>query len=99
MAMDSASYRIMMQSKPHGKYAKKQGMMGWFRANGSSVDISIRKAVLHDFIEKLKPRGKIYKIAEILAIRLPAYICDLNSVELKWAKLKNLIISKTFRST
>jgi transposase len=52
---------------------------------------------LHDFIEKLKPPEKIYKISQIFnvhghaVISLPPYMRDLNRIELAWAKLKNLI--------
>jgi hypothetical protein len=40
-----------------GKYASEQDMVDWLRANGL-VDISMRKTVLYDFIEKLKPPEK-----------------------------------------
>jgi hypothetical protein len=57
----------------------------------------MRKTVLYDFIEKLKPPEKIYKIDQIFnahghaVIRLPPNMCDFDPIELAWAKLKNPI--------
>jgi hypothetical protein len=65
--------------------------------NGCLGDISVRKTVLYDFIEKLKQPEKMYKIDQIFnvpshaVIRFPLYMCDLDSIELAWAELKNLI--------
>jgi transposase len=50
--------------------------------------------VLYDFIEKLEPPEKMYKIDQIFnvhshaVISFPPYMCDLNPIELAWAKLK-----------
>jgi hypothetical protein len=45
-----------------GKCANEQDMVDWLQANVCLADISMRKIVLYDFIEKLKPPEKIYKI-------------------------------------
>lgn len=81
------------------KYAKKHGILNWFRSNGCSADISMRKTVLRDFTEKLKPREKIYKTGQIssahehkvarFAPTLLPHMCDLNPIELPWVKPRN----------
>jgi transposase len=97
LVMDIAPYHSTVHNKPPGKYANKQDMVDWLQANRCLADISMRETVLHDFIEKLKSPEKIYKIDHIFdvhshaVVRLPPYMCDLNLVELAWAKLKNLI--------
>jgi hypothetical protein len=95
--MDNAPYHSTVHNKPPGKYANKQDMVDWLQANVCLADISMRKTVLYDFIEKLKPLEKMYKIDQIFNVhghavtRLPPCMCDLNPIELAWAKLKNLI--------
>jgi hypothetical protein len=53
VGMGNAPYRSEVHNELLRKYAKKQGMLNWFRASGCSADISMRKTVLRDFIEKL----------------------------------------------
>jgi transposase len=97
VVVDSAPYNSTLHNKPPGKSANKQDMVDWLQVNRRLADISMKKTVLYDFIEKLKPPEKIYKIDQIFkirshtVIRLPPYMCDLNPIELAWAKLKNLI--------
>jgi hypothetical protein len=73
------------------------GNMDWLQVNRCLADISMRKTVLYDFIEKLKPPEKICEIDQIFNVhgltvtRLSPYMRDLNPIELAWAKLKNLI--------
>jgi hypothetical protein len=50
------------ENNPPGKYANEQDMVDWLQANGCLADISMRKTVLYDLNEKLKPPEKIYKI-------------------------------------
>jgi transposase len=72
-------------------------MLDWLQVNGCLADISVRKTVLYDFIEKVKPPKKICKIDQVFdvhghaVIRFPSFLCDLNPSELSSAKLKNLI--------
>ncbi|GLH15036.1 Uncharacterized protein GBIM_19437 [Gryllus bimaculatus] len=46
---------------------------------------------------QLKPKNKIYKIDELFTsrghsvIRLPPYMCELNPIEMAWAKIKRLL--------
>jgi hypothetical protein len=56
--MDNVPYHSTVHNKPRGKYANKQDMVDWLQANGRLADISMRKMVLYDFIEKLKPSEK-----------------------------------------
>jgi hypothetical protein len=95
--MDSAPYHSTVHNKLPWKYSNKQDMVDWLQANGCLADISMRQIVLYDFIKKLKPPEKIYKIDQIfnvhchVVLRLPPNMCDPNPIELAWAKLKNLI--------
>jgi transposase len=95
VVMDSAPYHSKVHNRPPGKFVNKQDMVVWLQANRCLADISMRKTVLYDFIEKLKPPEKIYKIDQIFNvhghafIRLPPYMCDPKRIELAWAKLKN----------
>jgi hypothetical protein len=64
----------------------------------------MRKTVLRDFIEKLKPREEIYKIGQISSAHeqkvtrfvptLLPHICEINLIELAWAKHKTLVTTK-----
>jgi hypothetical protein len=65
VVMNSAPYHSTVCNIPPGKYANKQDIVDWLQANGCLADISMRKTVLYDFIEKLKPPEKIYKIDQI----------------------------------
>jgi hypothetical protein len=56
------------ENKPPGKYANEQDMVDWLQANGCLADISMRKTVLYDFIEKVKLPEKIYKIDQIFNV-------------------------------
>jgi hypothetical protein len=94
--MDSAPYHSTVHNKP-GKYANKQDMVDWLQADGCLADISMRKIVLYDFVEKLmSPKKKknlqdqIFNVHGHAFIRFPPYMCDINPIELAWAKLKNL---------
>ena len=57
----------------------------------------MRKEHLFQIIELHRPREKQYKIDQFLSskghtvVRLPPYMCDLNPIELAWAKVKNYI--------
>lgn len=79
------------------KYALKSEMIDWLLRRGAACDPGMRKQALYSMIEALRPREKTFQIDSILqsfghtTIRLPPYMCDLNAIELAWAKMKRVI--------
>lgn len=69
-------------------------MLEWLRKKKIDCNESMRKAELLSKIKENKPVEKVYvvdKIAESRGhkvVRLPPYNCDLNPIELAWAKIK-----------
>ncbi|XP_049938744.1 uncharacterized protein LOC126412897 [Schistocerca serialis cubense] len=61
------------------------------------ADMTMRITKLFDLIKQHKPEDKVFEINKILeahghtVLRLPPYNCDLNPIEMAWAKLKNFV--------
>jgi hypothetical protein len=57
----------------------------------------MRKDSLYKLTVPLKPKEKAFNIDRILSdyghtvVRLPPYMCDLNPIELAWAKIKRIV--------
>ncbi|CAH2099013.1 unnamed protein product [Euphydryas editha] len=97
VVMDSAPYHSVQENKVPQKTSTKQGMLDWLTKNNVQASPSMRKAELYDLIQQNKTREKTFKIDELLkchghdVLRLPPYMCDLNPIELAWAKVKRLV--------
>ncbi|KAK7872367.1 hypothetical protein R5R35_006992 [Gryllus longicercus] len=71
-------------------------MIEWLRKMGIDCDHNQRKSYLFDLILANKPSEKVYIIDKMASerghtvIRLPPYNCDLNHIELAWAKIKRV---------
>lgn len=95
--IDNAPYHNKQVDKPPTKYSTKKDMVEWLCRHGVPCDIKMRKPVLFSLVENHKPPEKQYRVdVEFQAkghklIRLPPYMCDLNPIELAWAKIKNYV--------
>jgi len=97
IVMDNAPYHSVLAEKIPTKYSTKLNMIQFLRNKGINCDEVMRKEHLFQIIELHRPREKQYKIDQFLSskghtvVRLPPYMCDLNPIELAWAKVKNYI--------
>lgn len=95
--MDNAPYHCTQTNKVPSKYAVKEEMREWLFRNDIYYDEKLRKQELYCLIEAHRPKEKTFKIDAILKafghtpLRLPPYMCDLNPIELSWAKMKRII--------
>nr|XP_034194883.1 uncharacterized protein LOC117611096 [Osmia lignaria] len=98
--MDNAPYHSTQINKPPSKYARKSEMIDWFIRNDVIHSESMTKYELSQLIERHRKPEKTYKIDEIIKsnghdiLRLPPYMCELNSIELIWAHIKRKIREK-----
>jgi transposase len=97
IVMDNAPYHSVLAEKIPTKYSTKLHMIQFLRNRGVHCDEGMRKEHLFQIIELHRPREKQYKIDQFLSskghtvVRLPPYMCDLNPIELAWAKVKSYI--------
>lgn len=97
--LDNAPYHCRQEDKPPSQYSLKSDMLTWLRKQGIECDASMRKSDLHEKIEKVRPKNKIYAVDTLLqlngheVLRTPPYMCDLSAIELAWSKLKYFIRS------
>lgn len=97
IVMDNAPYHCIQENKPPTKYAVKKDMVEWLQKNRIQCSLEMKKFALYELIEKHKPREKVYHIDVELkkrghsVLRLPPYMCDLNPIELAWAKVKRVV--------
>lgn len=96
IVMDNASYHSETLEKLPNMRWKKQEIQEWLTKNGVYFGNNEVKAELMSRIpEHLRQAAKIYKIDKTAeefghtVLRLPPYHCDLNPIELVWAKVKN----------
>lgn len=95
--LDNAPYHSVQENKPPSKYSVKQEMMDWLEKNNVPFSQEMRKFELLELVELVKPQEKRYRIDGLLrfhghtVIRLPPYMCELNAIELAWAKIKRVI--------
>jgi transposase len=95
--LDNAPYHCIQVDKPPSAYALKSDMISWLRNNGVDCNATMHKDSLYKLIVPLKPKEKAFKIDRILSdyghtvVRLPPYMCDLNPIELAWAKIKRIV--------
>lgn len=97
IVLDNAPYHCIQIDKPPTPYSLKKDMISWLRNKGVDCNESMRKNDLYNQILSLKPKEKVFKIDSILSghghsvVRLPPYMCDLNPIELAWAKIKRIV--------
>jgi hypothetical protein len=95
--LDNAPYHCLQTDKLPSAYAIKADTISWIRKKGVNCNEKMRKNELYNLILPLKPKEKIYKIDHILktyghaVVRQPPYMCDLNPIELAWAKIERIV--------
>jgi hypothetical protein len=95
--MDNAPYHSLQVNKTPSKYAVKSQMIEWLQKQNIQCSLEMRKCELYHLIELHKPIEKIYRIDKLFqsyghtVLRLPPYMCELNAIELAWAKVKNTV--------
>ena len=94
--MDNASYHSRIINKVPTCSSKKHEVIDWLTKNHIDHDPSFTKVELLEISKRNKHRQK-YEIDELAAyhgheiLRLPPYHCQLNPIELIWAKIKTEI--------
>ncbi|KAE9543745.1 hypothetical protein AGLY_002141 [Aphis glycines] len=103
IVMDNASYHSVKKCQIPNKSWKKQKIIDWIESKGEIVTHPICKNDLMKEVRRLKDTYDKYVIDEYaidnkkLALRLPPYHCELNSIELAWSTVKNYV--RTHNST
>lgn len=97
IVMDNAPYHSMQLNKAPTSSSNKTEMVDWLLKNGMTADMSMRRYALLDMVKAVAPKDKTFKIDQLLrahdhiVLRLPHYMCELNPIELAWAKLKRFV--------
>jgi transposase len=97
VVMDNTPYHGKQVDKVPSKYSVKADMIGWLERRGVAASSSMRKSTLIELINAHKPAEKLFSVNVLLknhghtVPRLPPYMCELNVIELAWAKVKHLI--------
>ncbi|XP_046687431.1 uncharacterized protein LOC124373082 [Homalodisca vitripennis] len=103
IVMDNAPYHCHQENKAPTKYAVKKEMIDWLQSNNIQCSADMKKFQLYELIEKHKPKEKVYRIDVALkrrghaVLRLPPYMCELNPIELAWAKIKRVVKGNNIR--
>lgn len=95
IVIDNASYHSIMteDSKSPNTATKKEDIRDWLRTKGIDFTDDMVKAELLDLVRRNKPRPR-YIVDELAmaaghrVLRLPPRHCELNPIELVWAKMK-----------
>ena len=99
IVMDNASYHSRLACKIPSSSWRKADMQEWLGQNGVVFDVSLRKPELWDLVRPLKKK-KMFFLDGLAAeeghqvVRLPAYHCDLNPIEMIWSQLKGFVRSR-----
>ena len=94
--MDHAPYHTVQINKPPTAYGKKSDMIKWLEENNIQHAATMKKYQLVELIQRNKSLDKTYKVDKLFkrhghTVRLPPYMCELNPIELAWAKIKRII--------
>nr|CAH7720963.1 unnamed protein product [Callosobruchus chinensis] len=99
--MDNAPYHSVQENKTPTKSSLKQDMVNWLTKKGINHDPTARKFELFELVllHRPPPEQKNYVVDRIIRehgltpLRTPPYMCELNPIELAWAKLKFIVRS------
>lgn len=97
VVMDNAPYHSVQENKVPTKSSTKSVMLEWLTKNNIEASLTMRKDQLFHLVQLHKPTEKSFKIDEFIrsqghiVVRLPPYMCDLNPIELAWAKVKRIV--------
>ncbi|XP_076651823.1 uncharacterized protein LOC143358530 [Halictus rubicundus] len=97
IVMDNESYHsVKLERYPTIGWQKKD-IITWLKGKGEKLDPSYVKSQLVMLVEKYRHREDNYVIDEYAkehgctVLRLPPYHCQLNPIELAWARIKEYI--------
>lgn len=99
IVMDNAPYHSIVTNKAPTSSSRVDEIKLWLLKNNIDFDPTLRKPSLLSVVKRNKPRP-IYAIDELLGeyghtvVRLPPYHCDLNPIELIWARVKQKVASE-----
>jgi transposase len=94
IVVDNTPSHSKQEDKPPSKYQVSREIIAWPQRIGVACDIKMRKIVLMELVEAHRPKGKVFRVDQLLKHnghefpRLPPYMCELNAIELAWAKDK-----------
>ncbi|KAJ0184140.1 hypothetical protein K1T71_000563 [Dendrolimus kikuchii] len=103
IVMDNAPYHSVVTNKAPTSNSRIDEIKLWLLENNIDFDPTLRKPNLLSLVKKNKP-SPIYAIDDLLGeyvhtvVRLPPYHCDLNPIELIWAKLKQKVAARNVES-
>ncbi|XP_049797477.1 uncharacterized protein LOC126214874 [Schistocerca nitens] len=94
IVMDNAPYHNRQTERTPTKFDTKVRMLEWLQRRNIPCDESMRMDELYAKVRANKPAEKSFAV-NLLAeskshqvVRSPPYNCDLNAIELAWAKIK-----------
>ncbi|KAF0301818.1 hypothetical protein FJT64_025953 [Amphibalanus amphitrite] len=99
VVMDNASYHSRVACKTPSSSWRKAHIQEWLAQNGIAFDPNLRKPELLELVRPLRKK-KLFFLDRLAAeeghqvVRLPAYHCDLNPIELVWSQLKGFVRSR-----
>ncbi|XP_030754704.1 uncharacterized protein LOC115881383 [Sitophilus oryzae] len=102
IVLDNAPYHSVQEDKTPTRSSLKKDIIAWLTKKGINHDANARKFDLFDLVLLHKPPDdqKNYVVDRIIRehghtpLRTPPYMCELNPIELAWARLKFLIRSQ-----
>ena len=107
VVMDNASYHSMLdpeRRQPTSAWKKKQ-IQDWLTSHDIPFDVTLTKPELY-VICKRNRVDPIYSIDNMISasgqhkvLRLPAYHCDLNPIELIWSQVKRRVAEENCHFT
>ncbi|XP_068082557.1 uncharacterized protein [Anabrus simplex] len=94
IALDNAPYHSRQVDNVPSRYDTRVTMVQWLQGKGIVCDTNQRKEALYRLVQENRPPETSYAVDVMAAenghvvLRLPPYNCDLNAMELAWAKIK-----------
>ncbi|XP_054015815.1 uncharacterized protein LOC128896476 [Hylaeus anthracinus] len=95
--MDNALYHTVQIKKAPSIHARKAEMIAWLEEHNIRYSEAMRRYELQKIIKANKSMEKVYKVDTIMkseeniVLRLPAYMCELNPIQLAWAQMKRKV--------
>lgn len=95
--IDSVPYQNSQKPEIPSKSSSKVEMVDWLSKHSVEASITMRKDELFKLIELRNLKRYTSKIGEIMkayeheVLQLPPYMCDLNPIEVAWAKIKDIV--------
>ncbi|XP_050500824.1 uncharacterized protein LOC126880805 [Diabrotica virgifera virgifera] len=100
IVMDNAPYHSRRVEKIPTSASRKADIIDWLRSKNIDFDESMLKVQLLDIVREHKSSYIRFAVDEmarehdITVLRTPPYHCELNPIELIWAKIKNEVAQK-----